>query len=64
MAPLGVSSEMKLKLKSLLCNDITAALFLVFFSADSCKKHTKKGAAVTSVWTFMRSNDFNHGGYK
>ena len=43
--PIWKCSEMKLKLKSLLCrnvlNDITAALFLVFFSADSCKKTPK-----------------------
>ena len=41
-------------------NDVTAALFFgVFFSAASCKKTTKNGAAVTLLRTFVHSNDFS-----
>ena len=39
-------------------NNVTAAQVSVFFSAASCKKGTENGAAVTSLRTFVRSNDF------
>ena len=50
-------------LKALLCtnvpNDVTAALFLASFSQlPAVKKDTENGAAVTSLRTFVRSNDF------
>ena len=42
-------------------NDITAAPFSVSFSQlPAVKKDTENGAAVTSLRTFVRSNDFRH----
>ena len=50
-------------LKALLCtnvlNDIPAAPFLVVFLLLAAEKDTEKGAAVTSLRTFVRSNAFN-----
>ena len=51
------------QLKALLCtnvlNDVTAALFLMSFSQlPAVKKDNDKGAAVTSLRTFVRSNAF------
>ena len=63
-----IAEHFKLKicrvLKTLLCtnvlNDVTAAPFMVSFSQLlAVKKGTKKGAAVTSLKTFVRSSAFN-----
>ena len=39
-------------------NNVTAAPFLVFFSAASCKKHLKNNATMTSLRMLVRSNNF------
>ena len=40
-------------------NDVTAALFSVFFAAGSWEKDTENGAAVTSLKSFLFRDDFN-----
>ena len=43
-------------------NDVTAARLSVFFLQLAAeKKNTENGAAVTSIRTFLLSNDFSHG---
>ena len=57
-------------LKALLCTyelsywRHSCTVIFVFFSASSCKKTTKNGAAVTSLKAFVCSNNFKNGTWK